>query len=101
MTTFFKAFSLLIILVPTGALLSRPSLASEYSEKFEKQLEKACAKSSPALIKTCPCYASNVTKRYNDVQLATIYSLLKFPDASKMFLVVHSPEAIACKGLIK
>ena len=98
----FKASAVLsIISLCSFTVLTRESLASEYSEKFEKQLTLACEKSSASISKTCPCYASSVTKRYNDVQLSTIYSMLKNPEASKMFLVVHSPEAIACRGSVK
>jgi len=75
-------------------------ISSQVSTKFAERLLEACEASSPK-VKTCECYVSAVTKRYNDIQLITIYKLLKLPDANKMFMVAHSPEAISCRGELK
>lgn len=67
-------------------------------EIFQSKLFDACARMEKTKdLSACKCYSSQVTKRYNDVQLVTIYKLLKIPEANKMFVVVHSPEGIACK----
>ena len=73
------------------------------AEKFQSKLYDACARMEKTIDSSaCKCYSSQVTKRYNDVQLLTIYKLLKIPEANKMFVVVHSPEGIACKtGAVK
>jgi len=71
------------------------------SAKFEARLYEACIKVEKTTdFSSCKCYASQVTKRYNDVQLITIYNLLKIPDANKMFVVSHSPEGIACRSKV-
>ena len=71
------------------------------SAKFQARLYEACVKiektTDPS---SCKCYSSQVTKRYNDVQLISIYNLLKIPEANKMFVVVHSPEGIACRSKV-
>ena len=73
------------------------------SAKFQARLYEACVKIEKTTdLSSCKCYSSQVTKRYNDVQLSAIYKLLKIPEANKMFVVAHSPEGIACRnGLSK
>ena len=69
------------------------------SAKFQARLYEACVKIEKSTdLSSCKCYSSQVTKRYNDVQLITIYNLLKIPEANKMFMVAHSPEGIACRN---
>ncbi len=71
------------------------------SAKFEARLYEACIKVEKTTdFSSCKWYASQVTKRYNDVQLISIYNLLKIPDANRMFIVSHSPEGIACRSKV-
>ena len=78
-------------------------MGGNVAENFQSKLYDACARMEKAKdLSACKCYSSQVTKRYNDIQLITIYKLLKIPEANKMFVVVHSPEGIACKtGTVK
>lgn len=71
------------------------------SAKFQARLYEACIKVEKTTdFSSCKCYSSQVTKRYNDVQLISIYNLLKIPDANRMFVVAHSPEGIACRSKV-
>ncbi len=71
------------------------------SAKFEARFYEDCIKVEKTTdFSSCKCYASQVTKRYNDVQLISIYNLLKIPDANRMFIVSHSPEGIACRSKV-
>ena len=78
-------------------------IGGNVAENFQSKLYDACARMEKTKdLSACKCYSSQVTKRYNDIQLITIYKLLKIPEANKMFVVVHSPEGIACKtGTVK
>jgi len=96
-----KAFVVLVI----NAILSAHFLLGQtnqsVSDKFEARLYEACIKVEKTTdFSSCKCYASQVTKRYNDVQLISIYNLLKIPDANRMFIVSHSPEGIACRSKV-
>lgn len=71
------------------------------SAKFQARLYEACVKVEKTTdLSSCKCYSSQVTKRYNDVQLISIYNLLKIPEANRMFVVAHSPEGIACRSKV-
>jgi len=71
------------------------------SGNFQAKLYEACVKIGKMTdLSSCKCYSSQVTKRYNDVQLISIYNLLKIPEANKMFVVAHSPEGIACRSKV-
>jgi hypothetical protein len=71
------------------------------SAMFQARLYEACIKVEKTTdFSSCKCYSSQVTKRYNDVQLISIYKLLKIPDANRMFIVSHSPEGIACRSKV-
>ena len=71
------------------------------SAKFQARLYEACIKIEKTTdLSSCKCYSSQVTRRYNDVQLISIYNLLKIPEANKMFVVAHSPEGIACRSKV-
>lgn len=71
------------------------------SAKFQARLYEACVKVEKTTdFSSCKCYSSQVTKRYNDVQLISIYNLLKIPEANRMFVVSHSPEGIACRSKV-
>ena len=91
MTRFFGFVGILAF-----ATLSLPAYASEVSERFQSELERACAQvDSPEV---CACYAKSVTERYDDGQLRVIFQLLKNKEANQMFVVTHAVEGRACKA---
>ena len=89
------AYSIGMTLITFAALIGSASANSPTKKSFASGLIEGCSKNKPT--KTCTCYASKITSRYNDKQLHAIYRQMKLEPASrKMFFLVHSPEMNKC-----
>ena len=89
-----RIFSMLGVMAVSA--LGSPAFGSELSEKFQAELERACAQVDTPEV--CSCYAKSVTARYDDRQLLVIFKLLKNKEANQMFMVTHAGEGRACKS---
>jgi len=62
---------------------------------FAKALSKSCKKKME--VETCKCYGSKVIRRYNEVQVVSIYEkMLEDKNAQEMFFLSTSPELLSC-----
>ena len=93
-TITWAAGCLVIILSTTHQAAISQGLTQNHTN-FAKALSKSCKKKMQ--VETCKCYGSKVIKRYNEVQVISIYEkMLESKDAQEMFFLSTSPELLSC-----
>lgn len=62
---------------------------------FAKALSTSCKKKMKP--DTCKCYADKVIRRYNEIQVISIYKrMIEDKNAQEMFFISTSPELLSC-----
>ena len=77
---------------------ANPALSADSTQNhtnFAKALRRSCEKKMPK--ETCKCYADKIIKRYNEIQVVSIYQkMIKNKSNQEMFFLTTSPELLYC-----
>lgn len=93
-TILWATGSLALILSATHQAAISQGLTQNHAN-FAKALSKSCNKKMK--VETCKCYSSKVIRRYNEIQIISIYEkMLKDKNAQEMFFLSTSPELLFC-----